>query len=420
VIFQNAPVAEACQLACKQWNGLPAKQTYNHGTYQNPPDLQPNTWNLIRFQEVSDGNGGVKWIFRHDACMHCTDAACVKVCPSGALHHTKYGTVALDEAKCIGCKECMFACPFEVPKYDPEKDKIAKCDMCFSRIANDLEPACVKACPTGALLFGDKDKMLKVACKRVEELGGDASVYGDKYVGGTHVIYVLPEEAAKRIMGVNRNVKITIAGGGSGVGIKQVGEGLVDIGNTGRMPTDDEIKRYGLNMFKFAIDGIAVIVNPNNPVATMSKDRIMDIFSGRLDNWKVPGWKDRGINIYTRDASSGTRKVFWKKALNKGEIAKAANFVKSHGAMKSAISMDPYGIGYISAGYLDDTVATVAIDGVSPTLPNVRKGNYKIARGLYMNTKGKPSKKLIRLFIDYILSKEGQKIVEENGFIAVK
>jgi len=185
----------ACQLACKQWNGLPAKQTVNTGTYQNPPDLQPNTWNLIRFQEISDGNGGVKWLFRHDACMHCTDAACVKVCPSGALYHTKYGTVALDNSKCIGCKECVFACPFEVPKYDPETDKILKCDMCYSRIDNDMEPACVKACPTGALQFGDKDEMLKLAYKRVEELGGDASVYGDKFVGGTHMIYVLQEKA---------------------------------------------------------------------------------------------------------------------------------------------------------------------------------------------------------------------------------
>ncbi len=239
-----------------------------------------------------------------------------------------------------------------------------------------------------------------------------------RIAGGTAHIPVM-KEAAKRIMGMNPNIKITIAGGGSGVGIKQVGEGLVDIGNTGRKATDDEIKRYGLKMFKFAIDGIAVVVNPKNPVVKMNNNKIMDIFSGKLNNWKALGWKDRGVNVYTRDASSGTRKVFWKKALNKGEITKAANFVKSHGAMKAAISVDPYGIGYISVGYLDDTVAPVSLEGVSPTLENVRKGDYKIARGLYMNTKGEPDG-LTRLFIDYILSKEGQKIVAEKGFIAVK
>jgi phosphate transport system substrate-binding protein len=239
-----------------------------------------------------------------------------------------------------------------------------------------------------------------------------------RIAGGTAHIPVM-KEAAKRIMGMNPNIKITIAGGGSGVGIKQVGEGLVDIGNTGRKASDDEIKRYGLKLFKFAIDGIAVVINPENPVVRMNKSEIMDIFSGKLNKWKALGWKDRGVNVYTRDASSGTRKVFWKKALNKGEIAKAANFVKSHGAMKAAISVDPYGIGYISVGYLDDTVATVSLEGVSPTLENVRKGDYKIARGLYMNTKGEPDG-LTRLFIDYILSKEGQKIVAEKGFIAVK
>jgi phosphate transport system substrate-binding protein len=239
-----------------------------------------------------------------------------------------------------------------------------------------------------------------------------------RIAGGTAHIPVM-KEAAKRIMRMNRNIKITIAGGGSGVGIKQVGEGLVDIGDSGRKATEDEIERYGLKMFKFAIDGIAVVVNPKNPLIRMNISEIMDIFSGKLNNWKELGWKDRETNVYTRDASSGTRKVFWKKALKKGEITKTANFVKSHGAMKSAISVDPYGIGFISVGYLDDTVKPVSLDGVFPTLENVRKGVYKISRGLYMNTKGEPSG-LTRLFIDYILSKEGQKIVAEKGFISVR
>jgi len=239
-----------------------------------------------------------------------------------------------------------------------------------------------------------------------------------RIAGGTAHIPVM-KEAAKRIMAAYSDIKITIAGGGSGVGIKQVGEGLIDIGNSGRKATDDEIKRYGLKLHKFAIDGIAVVVNPKNPVVKMKKSELIDIYSGKISNWKAFGFKDRGINVYTRDASSGTRKVFWKKALNKGEIIKSANFVKSHGAMKSAINVDPYGIGYSSIGYLDDTVATVSLDDVSPTLENVLKGDYKIARGLYMNTKGELSK-LIRSFIDYIMSKEGQKIVENKGYIAVR
>ncbi len=182
-----------CQLACKQWNQLPAGQTVAAGTYQNPPDLQANTWTLIRFQEFA-AKDGVKWLFRKDGCMHCTNAACVKVCPSGALYYSDLGTVGIIKERCIGCKECVAACPFEIPRYDSVTDKVYKCDLCLSRIRADLPPACVKACPTGALTFGDKEEMLKLAYKRAKELDGDASVYGDKFVDGTHVLYILQQK----------------------------------------------------------------------------------------------------------------------------------------------------------------------------------------------------------------------------------
>ncbi len=186
-----------CQLACKQWNALKAGQTKQWGSYQNPPTLQPNNYMIIHFQDVKDDKGGVKWLFRKEACMHCTDAACVTACPTGALHYVKeFGTVGLDREKCIGCKYCTSACPFEVPKHDPYTDKVTKCDMCESRLENNLDPACVKACPTGALKFGDKDDMLKIAAGRVKQLGGTANIYGDKYLGGTHLVYILQEKPA--------------------------------------------------------------------------------------------------------------------------------------------------------------------------------------------------------------------------------
>ena len=183
-----------CQVACKQWNEMPGKRTRNFGSYQNPPDLQWNTWTLIRFQEHVDSKGNFKWLFRKDGCMHCTDAACVKVCPSGALFYTEFGTVGLKEDLCIGCKNCVAACPFEVPKYDAGTDKVYKCDMCESRLANNMTPACVKACPTGALSWGDKEAQLKKAEARAKAVSG--TVYGPQYVGGTHMAYVLSEKPA--------------------------------------------------------------------------------------------------------------------------------------------------------------------------------------------------------------------------------
>jgi phosphate transport system substrate-binding protein len=224
------------------------------------------------------------------------------------------------------------------------------------------------------------------------------------------------KEAAQRIMSAFPEIQISIAAGGSGVGIKQVGEGLVNIGNTGRKPTDDEIARYQLKVHQWALDGVGVVVNPKNRVKALTKAQVMDIFAGRIDNWKSVGGENRKINLYTRDGASGTREVFWEKALDKGMISPGANVVVSNGAMKSAVAQDSYGIGYVSVGHIDRTVAPVALDGVIPTIKTVKEGKYKIARGLYSNTKGE-STGLTRAFIKYLYSPEGRKIVEKAGFI---
>ena len=239
-----------------------------------------------------------------------------------------------------------------------------------------------------------------------------------KIAGGTAHIPVM-KEAAKRIMTRYKDIVITIGGGGSGVGIKQAGEGLVDIGNPGRAPKPEEIEPYDLKMFKWAIDGVAVTVNPANPVKSLTKDQLKDIYSEKIDNWKALGGADHEITVYTRDESSGTREVFWEKALDKGAISTKALFVPSNGAMKTAVANDPYAIGYVSVGHMDETVAPVTLDGVTPTLETVKNGQYKVSRGLYSNTKGEP-KGLAKLFIDYLFTTEGQQIVIDSGFISVK
>ncbi|SHK06318.1 phosphate ABC transporter substrate-binding protein, PhoT family [Desulfatibacillum alkenivorans DSM 16219] len=239
-----------------------------------------------------------------------------------------------------------------------------------------------------------------------------------RIAGGTAHIPVM-KEAAKRIMTLNPDINISVAGGGSGLGIKQVGEGLVDIGNSGRKPTDDEAGKYGLGMYKWAIDGVGVVVNPKNSVKSLTKAQLKDVYAGKIVNWKELGGEDKGINLYTRDESSGTREVFWKKALGKGEISSKALFVQSNGAMKTAIANDPYSIGYVSVGHMDSSVAGVALDGKAPTLENVKSGEYGVARGLYSNTKGEPTG-LTQLFINYLMSDEGQALAAAKGFVPVK
>jgi phosphate transport system substrate-binding protein len=239
-----------------------------------------------------------------------------------------------------------------------------------------------------------------------------------KIAGGTAHIPVM-KEAAELIMTSNPDIRITIAGGGSGVGIKQVGEGLVEIGNSGRKPTDEEVSTYNLFMVKWAIDGVGVVVNPQNSVTALTASQLQDIFSGKIVNWQEVGGEDREINIYDRDAASGTREVFWKKALNGGDVSKKANVVVSNGAMKTAIAGDPYGIGYVSVGHIDAMVAPVALDGVVPSHENVKNGSYGVARGLFSLTRGEPAG-LTKSFLDFLLSPTGQQIAMDKGFIAVQ
>ncbi len=187
----------SCQVACKSWNGLPAERTKNQGSFQNPGDLNPHTYTIIRFQEQEGGSTGIKWHFRNDKCYHCTDPGCMKVCPvPGCIYKTAEGAVVLDSSKCIGCKYCYHACPFAIPRFDAATEKMYKCTFCFDRQAEGMIPACAKACPTGAITFGDKDSMVPLAYGRAKELGDGATVYGDKVVGGTHVMYVLSEQPA--------------------------------------------------------------------------------------------------------------------------------------------------------------------------------------------------------------------------------
>lgn len=233
--------------------------------------------------------------------------------------------------------------------------------------------------------------------------------------GGTAHIPVM-KEAAKQIMEANPDVRVTVAGGGSGVGVQKVGEGIVQIGNTGRALKPAEVEKYGLVTFPFAIDGVAVAVNPANKVAGLTKTQIKDIFSGKVANWKDVGGADAAISLYVREDGSGTRETFEERAMDKGTSTAGANVVNSNGAMKTAISQDPNAIGYVGIGHLDKSITGVSVDGMAPSQENAASGQYTVTRLLYMNTKGEPQG-ITKGFVDYIFTPAGQEIVSRAGYI---
>ncbi|MDI6790008.1 MAG: formate dehydrogenase [Thermodesulfobacteriota bacterium] len=167
-----------CQVACKQWNKNKAEVTTqrNWGNYQNPPDFTPNTFKLVRFNELEEGNT-VKWYFFPDQCRHCIDAPCIEMARglgSKSISQDAATGAVLFNSKIKVSKadfeEIRSACPYDVPRRNEKTGTMAKCTMCFDRITNGLQPACVKTCPSGAMNFGDRDKMLALANKRLEEL----------------------------------------------------------------------------------------------------------------------------------------------------------------------------------------------------------------------------------------------------------
>ncbi len=181
-----------CYAACKNYNNLP--ETIKPDPEQ-PPPLSPDVWTTLHPVKKGDG-----WVSRKQACNHCTDAACVEVCPTGALSYNEMGFVQYDKDKCSGCGYCVEFCPFGVPQLEGNKITgvavMDKCTFCQDRVANGEQPACAAACPTGAIKFGKRTELVQEGRERVDALrpsNASAMLYGDKELGGLHVMYVLDD-----------------------------------------------------------------------------------------------------------------------------------------------------------------------------------------------------------------------------------
>ncbi len=182
-----------CQVACKEWNERSARKTSFKGDFTNPAKLSSDCYTHIRFVET-EKKGQPVWTFVKDQCLHCKNAACLSACPVAALTKSAQGAVMYSFDKCIGCRYCMVACPFDIPKYEWESTHpwMQKCSFCVERIEDNMEPACIKICPTETMYFDDYDKVVAEAEKRVAKQPDKyvSHIYGQNEAGGTNWIYI--------------------------------------------------------------------------------------------------------------------------------------------------------------------------------------------------------------------------------------
>jgi phosphate transport system substrate-binding protein len=249
-----------------------------------------------------------------------------------------------------------------------------------------------------------------------------AGLTGSITESGSTTVQPLAEKLANAFTAANPGVKIVIQGGGSGVGIKSANDGTVDIGAASRELTKDDPV---LVTHMLARDGIAIVVHPSNQVNDLTKSQIVDIFSGKITNWKDVGGTDKGIHVVAREEGSGTRTAFQEMVMGKDAAGNLVNIVKSavlqssSGAIMQVVKGDAQSISFDSFGYVDSSVKALSIGGVAATGDNAKNGTYPIIRPLYFLTKNAPTG-LVKAFLDYCTSANAQKIVTSEGYISVK
>lgn len=237
-------------------------------------------------------------------------------------------------------------------------------------------------------------------------------------IAGSTSVQPFSEVLAQKFMEKNPKVKINVQGGGSAQGITAASSGTAQIGSSSAELKADQ-KQLGLVETKIGLDGIAVVVNPANPVAGLKADEIKNIFLGNIKNWKEVGGPDAPITVVSREEGSGTRSAFEELLLAKQSTVKTAIVQNSTGAVKTTVAGDKNAIGYDSLASVDSSLKALKIDGVDASAASVKAGNYKASRPFLYLTKGQPEG-LTKAFIDFVMSDEGQQILVKQGAISVK
>ncbi len=235
-------------------------------------------------------------------------------------------------------------------------------------------------------------------------------------IAGSTSVQPFAEKLAEIYMQRHPGARIDVQGGGSSAGIYAATQGAADLGASSRELLGKEKK---LNEIPIAFDGIAVIVHPSNPLTTITLGEIRQIFGGAVNNWSFLKLPPHAIDLITREEGSGTREAFEHLVMGKGEITPAALVQDSNGSVREIVAGDPYSIGYISAGLVDDRVKALAIDGVLPTRDNIKNHTYKLTRRFLLVSRAAPAGSC-KDFVDFVLGPQGQGILEAEGLVGVK
>lgn len=235
-------------------------------------------------------------------------------------------------------------------------------------------------------------------------------------LAGSTAFQPFAEKLAEQYMQSHSNVNITVQGGGSAVGIQSANSGAAQIGMADMVQLPDEAK--GLTSVIVARDGVAIIVNPKNPITNLTTDQVRDIFNGKITNWKEVGGNDAPITVVSREAGSGTRSSF-EKIIGNIQLKKDALIQDSNGTIRETVSNDPNSVSYLSHGLVNEKVKPLTLDGIQPTVENIVSGTYKVSRPIFLLVKGQIQGE-VKNFIDYILSPEGQKTIKDNGLLPAK
>ena len=238
----------------------------------------------------------------------------------------------------------------------------------------------------------------------------------DVIVAGSTSIQPFADKWAEVFMESRPAIGINVQGGGSSAGVQACKSGACQIGMSSRELKAEE---KDLHEIVIARDGLAIIVHPSNPVRGGTLGQVKQIFSGDLTNWKFLGGPDKEITVVTREEGSGTRGAFQELVMGKTRIFRGAITEDSNGTVREIVAHDPYSVGFISLGLVNEQVRALALDGVVGSETNIRNGSYKLVRPFLFLTRGEPTG-AVKAFIDFVLSDEGQALVKKEGLIPVK